>query len=148
MMKLTVEDVVAEFNRPVLVNEHGCWLWMGATDNYGYARYGGNLLVYGYLCRKVGKISPIGTDYLHQCSNHNCINPDHFLVGTNKENMNDDNRKAMGPKGRLTDVQINELALMLEEGIYTKTEIAHKFGVSKPWITKFLKGGFKYAKAI
>ena len=147
MPKITLEDIVAEFNRPVTLNEHGCWLWLGSTDKYGYARYG-ETLVYGYACRMSGMHSPPGTDYMHQCPNKNCINPDHFLVGTHKENMNDTNRQQMGPKGRLSEEQIARLDSLLKMNVLPKSDIARLFGVSPQWITKFQKGEFKYAKPL
>lgn len=146
MQKLTIEDVVAEFNHPVTLNEHGCWLWLGPTDKYGYAKHGGGF-VYLWTLRKSGKPSPCGMDTCHKCPNKSCINPDHFYVGTHLQNMNDDNRLPMGPKGKLTQEQIAELNTMLLRNI-PKGIIAYHFGVSPQWISKFLRGEFSYAKPL
>jgi hypothetical protein len=144
MKKLTIEDIVAVFNRPITLNEHGCWLWLGNTDENGYARYAGRLM-HRIAWFRAGFECDDGLEICHTCPNHNCINPDHLYAGTHVQNMNDVNRRMMGPKGRLSEEQIVELNLMLLKGI-PKTLIAKHLGVSKPWITKFLNGGFIYAK--
>jgi hypothetical protein len=147
MPKLTVEDIIAQFNKPITINEHGCWLWLGATDDFGYARQGGTL-IYGYVWRMAGKESPIGTVLRHQCPNHNCINPDHILLGTQSENMLDAVQVGtrLGPKGRLSQEKIDLVNDLLEGGLHTKTEIVALVGVSNQWMTKFQKGEFAYAK--
>ena len=145
MPQLKVEDVIAYFGKPITVTEHNCWLWLGATDNYGYAKCG-NCLIHLWTLKEEGIENPFGTDACHSCPHPNCINPDHFYVGTHKDNMNDDNREKMGPKGRLTEEQIEEINAMLESNIWQKQHIAKKFGVSNQWISKFLRGEFSYAK--
>ena len=145
--KLKIEDVIAYFNRPITINEHNCWLWLGATDDRGYARFG-MCSVHLWTLKQSGVENPSGTDSCHTCPHPNCINPDHFYIGTHQQNMNDENREVMGgPKGKLSQTQIEEINMMLKDGI-PKGRIAKFYGISPQWISKFLKGGFSYAKPI
>jgi hypothetical protein len=146
-VKLRPEDIAAEFNKPIIVNEHSCWLWMGSTDKYGYARHGG-LLVYGYTCRMAGKHSPVGTELRHQCPNKNCINPDHFILGTHYDNMQD--ARAAGTMGRHPTITIEQRTMvtkMLEEG-HMQKDIAKAVGVSEMWVSEFKRGIYKHAKSV
>ncbi len=144
--KLSVEDVIAIFNRPITVNEHNCWLWLGATDARGYARYSGNL-VHAILAIRTGKILPEGKEHCHTCPNKNCINPDHAYAGTHQQNMQDAADAGVmgqGPR-RVTQEQIDLAKSMLAEGA-TQRKICATIGVSEAWFTKFKNGGLKYAK--
>lgn len=142
----TIEDIAAEFNRPVLLNEHGCWIWQGSTDQNGYGRYG-PALVYGIVWRKSGRTIPQGHVLRHQCPNKACVNPDHIVTGTHKENMEDASRDGVmtGPR-RVTPEQVEQVKILLKAGIKKKL-VAESIGVSPQWISKFLKGGFKHAYA-
>ena len=145
--KLTAEDVVSHFNRPIIVNEHGCWLWLGATDKRGYARFGGHLLVYGFTFRAAGFICEEGKELCHTCSHKNCVNPYHLYAGTHKQNMIDaGNAGVMGRPARVSEEMLRMIPIWLEEGI-PKQQIAKNLGVSPQWVSKYLKGGFRYAKA-
>ncbi len=145
--KLKAEDVAIHFNRPVVVNEQGCWLWLGATDRRGYARIGGTTLVHGATWRMAGFECIGDVELCHKCPNRNCINPDHLYVGTHQQNMQDAADAGVmgqGPR-RVKAEDIDTVKRMLAEG-YMKKDIAKAIGVSKPWITKFLRGELKYAK--
>lgn len=145
MNKLTVDEVVAHFNRPIVVNEIGCWLWLGSVDQRGYGRRSGSL-VYGITFRMAGFICDNGKELCHTCPNRNCVNPYHLYAGTHKENMKDaSDAGVMGPKPRYTKEQLEIAVQMLNDG-KPKNEIAKFLGVSPQWISKFLKGGFKHAK--
>ena len=145
--KLTVEDVVSHFNRPIVVNEHGCWLWLGATDKRGYARFGGHLLVYGFTFRAAGFMCEEGKELCHTCPHKNCVNPYHLYAGTHKQNMTDAaliGVMGQGPR-RVTNEQILEIISLYHSG-YSQAEICRRFNISQAWFTKFKNGGLKYAK--
>lgn len=73
----------------------GCFLWTGATKEYGYGVIGLGTREQGtakahrvsYELYK-GKI-PQGLSVLHSCDNPYCVNPAHLRVGTLKDNMQD-----------------------------------------------------------
>jgi len=147
--KLTVEDVVAHYNRPIVVNENGCWLWLGATDKNGYARYGGHHLVYGGTFRMAGFICDNGNELCHTCPHKNCVNPYHLYAGTHRQNMRDAaklNLMGQGPR-RVTQEQIEEIISLYKSG-QSAASICRQFNLSKAWFTKLKKGELKYAKII
>jgi hypothetical protein len=81
-----VADLVARFERGrrfwrnVDVGERrACWIWDGATDGHGHARFGSGpadvhayQLVRGPLAR--------GARLEHSCGNDRCVNPEHMRV--------------------------------------------------------------------
>lgn len=143
--KLDPVDLAIHFGRPILVNEHGCWLWLGATDRYGYGRKGG-ILVHGVVWRMTGRSCPQGEELCHTCQSKNCINPDHIYSGTHQQNMSDAARDNVmkGPR-RCTDQDYETIGNLLLLG-WPKVEIARLVGVSKPLITKFVRGDIKHAQ--
>lgn len=145
-IKLTVEEVAIHYNRPIVVNEEGCWLWLGATDRRGYARFGGTTLVHGAVWRMAGFECIGDVELCHKCANRNCINPDHLYVGTHWQNMQDAAAAGvMGVRGRVPQEKLEEARKMLAEGVMKK-DVAAYLGVSRPWITRFINEGYKYAK--
>jgi hypothetical protein len=81
----------------------GCWEWTGRLfDNTGYGQYSINSRPvsahrHSYQVYK-GDI-PNGLLVRHTCDNRKCVNPDHLIVGTQQDNMNDmveRNRQSQG----------------------------------------------------
>ena len=67
-----------------------CWVWEGALDDHGYARFklrGKTLLVHRYVYQHYfGDLDPDLT-IDHLCDRHrNCVNPAHFEQVTLSEN--------------------------------------------------------------
>jgi len=80
----------------------GCWEWQGCKDGKGY----GQCKFYGVV-KKVHRLSAmIFLDFdlnskllvCHHCDNPPCINPDHFFIGTNADNMRDSRLKGRQKK--------------------------------------------------
>ena len=73
-----------------------CWVWQKQLDYQGYGRIKGN--PYGIRAHRVsyqlfvGAI-PEGLVLRHTCNNKSCVNPEHLILGTHKENAQD--REAM-----------------------------------------------------
>lgn len=142
----TIEDAVALLNKPILLNEHGCWIWQGQTDKKGYARHGGTL-VHGFVWYHLGRACGEGLELCHQCNNRACINPDHLYAGSHLQNMQDavaNGKMGQGPR-RVTLEQISLIKTMYSQGM-TQREICKIVGVSEAWFTKFKNGELKYAK--
>ena len=92
----------------------GCWLWLGSIhENSGYAQLAmpGGVPIrahrLAYMLFK-GKI-PCGLDVRHTCDIRCCVNPDHLLVGTRKQNMDDARQRGRIAKGfKLPQTKLDE----------------------------------------
>lgn len=73
------------------LSEKGCWLWRGQSGEYG------KIYVHGQGLVKCHRLSyemhkgpiPEGLLVRHTCDVKGCVNPDHLLVGTKKDNAHD-----------------------------------------------------------
>lgn len=72
-------------------SNNGCWLWNGKPDEYG------KVWIYGKGLVKTHRVSyemhkgpiPEGLLVRHTCDIKGCVNPEHLLVGTKKDNAHD-----------------------------------------------------------
>lgn len=123
----------------------GCWEWTGALDGYGYGfvehagrRYRAHVLA----LRLAGRPYAEGLVACHDCDNPKCVRPSHLYFGTPRDNVHDAMKRGRLPKGevhgqaKLTEQQVIQARGM--EGTYT--QIAKHFGVTRPTITRAIKG--------
>ncbi len=133
----------------------GCWIWTGALDVNGYARfsmYGRNWKASraAYVLLKID--DPKDLFVLHRCDNATCVNPDHLFLGTQKENMDDRDRKGRqadksgkkngcygerNPQGKLDREQV--LQIRSCDGKLSYREIGARFGISAMTAYKIAK---------
>lgn len=83
-------------------NKTGCWIWNGSAykNGYGWLKVFGRVISahrYSYELHK-GKI-PKGAEILHSCDVKLCINPDHLIAGTHKQNMKEASERGLLCKG-------------------------------------------------
>lgn len=123
----------------------GCWIWTGAYDKDGYGQWQTEKIrqangKYLRIRRRAPRISwelhkgdiPEGKYILHKCDDPRCVNPDHLLLGTPKQNSEDMVRKGRSPRGekqgnsRLSEAQVIEIRTSSE----TLESLAKRFGVS------------------
>lgn len=80
----------------------------------------------------------------HTCDNTFCINPDHLILGTHKDNMRDKVLRGRQPKGsecknaKLNEEQVYEIRFNSEGK--TVKELAEEYGVSSSTIFSIKKG--------
>lgn len=69
-----------------------CILWEGATKNegYGYVKRGGkNIFAHRLAYQAANGTIPEGMVVRHTCDTPSCINPEHLVLGTQADNIND-----------------------------------------------------------
>lgn len=70
-----------------------CWLWTGSTVKGGYGQFrdgGGNMVKAHRFSYEhfVGPV-PAGKELMHTCDNPPCVNPEHSVPGTHRQNVRD-----------------------------------------------------------
>jgi hypothetical protein len=111
-----------------------CWEWQGAINSEGYGNIGTNRKT--YLAHRVSLLldgqDPTGQQVRHQCHNRRCVRPNHLLLGTYRQNVDDgvrDRRYAYGERhghAKLTWAQVQEI----RESDEPLSTLAQRFGVT------------------
>lgn len=96
----------------ITMKPDSCWEWRGRySAGYGYFYYKGRKYMMHRLMYEIwyGSI-PKGMVIRHMCHNHQCCNPEHLKMGTQKQNMAD-MRKAgrEGFKRKVTPAQKRQI---------------------------------------
>lgn len=81
----------------------GCWLWMGAANADGYGHFGiarskpdkAHRVAYRLYRGPI----PTGMIVRHKCDMPCCVNPEHLIVGTHQQNMDDRAARGRTAKG-------------------------------------------------
>lgn len=115
-----------------------CVEWTGYrnTSGYGIATHKGSKVRAHRLEweREYGPI-PEGLCVLHHCDNPPCINVKHLFLGTQRENIEDRDRKGRGAKppsrAKLTLEQAREMRALYASGGTTQQQLADAFGISR-----------------
>jgi hypothetical protein len=130
---LTRKQIIYEIDK-----DTQCWICTShMVDPYGYPviwRNNKRVKISRYQYEKYkGKI-PKGHVIRHTCDNRKCINPDHLLTGTPRENAFDAIHRGRNPKGekhgmaKLTDEMARKIKIDLLNSIPRK-EIATQYKV-------------------
>lgn len=123
-----------------------CWLWQGQTDKDGYGiawvgekKEAAHRVAYKLL---VGPIFPEQVSR-HQCQTKNCCNPDHVIMGTQKENIEDMDRMGKRPAynpRRLTEDEVRAIRKMYWYDLMTKPEICKSTGLGDVLVGRLVAG--------
>lgn len=136
------------------VNKKGpdeCWPWTAACYGNGYGQFGVSKEERSVLAHRFGYKSlvgpiPDGDKVLHTCDNPPCQNPNHWYLGSQKDNADDRETRGRGnhPKGernnsRLTEGQVREILALFERGGHTQ-DIADRFGIRRRLVYAIARG--------
>ncbi len=126
-----------------------CWNWRGSTTRDGYGTFTMNYKT--HLTHRLawelrnGKI-PKGKYLLHKCDNRKCCNPNHLILGTQQENVNDMIKKGRqkslkrGGKKNLTDDEVRDIKTLYSSKKYTQEQLSEIYGVSRMQISLIILG--------
>lgn len=131
----------------------GCWLWTGAAQPKGYGTvWSGGRYIGAHVAAYTAARGPVllGGVVRHTCDMPCCVNPDHLLCGTYRDNMRDMYERgrsrhthtfpagAAHPLAKLTEGDVREIRSSTER----PTELARKFGVSygQIWLIRTGRG--------
>lgn len=126
----------------VLEDANGCWLWQAGTQGFGYGKFEYGEEQYAHRVAWLLLVGPIpaGMILRHTCDVPPCVNPDHLIPGTQKQNVRDcyaRKRNAPTPRRRgeehhaakLTEHTVREIRRRASDGEY-QTDLAEEFSVS------------------
>ena len=128
-------------NKPVeyYIDKNGCWICTSHSKSYGYP-----YITLNYKRKRLsrviyekfnGKILD-GLVVMHICDNPNCINPNHLILGTSKQNSEDMVKKNRNQKGeqkknsKLTNADVK----FIRKCKIGATTLAKKYNVSQTLI--------------
>lgn len=160
---MTQDEIDKAAEGRYVISEAGCWIWQGKKNHkgYGYVSVCGNTIGahrLSFLLHR-GPI-PKGLEVMHTCDIPACINPEHLMLGTTKDNARDCVRKGRKPfqknrelARRCREVQIgekNSFSRLSEDDIIqirqyslsglSQRQIAARFGVTQTNIGYILRG--------
>ena len=128
----------------------GCWECNShAPDSSGYPRIQGKERRISRLMYSIHKGEiPSGMVVRHTCDNRLCINPEHLLIGTVQDNIQDavirGRLKGLKVKYPTKPVKITgdaeEIEAAIFSGKYSQDSIAEVYGISKGTIWRIKKG--------
>lgn len=120
-----------------------CWEWKAGRDKNGYGRIwheGQNQTAHTVAYSTFVGAIPEGLHVRHTCDNPSCINPDHLVLGTHADNMEDKSTRkrihgTKNPASKFTDEQ-RELAKTLPGKL---KDVADFLGMSACYVCSLRK---------
>lgn len=145
-MRIPIKDrFVSKFVRG---KDEECWNWLGHVNRYGRiwdADLGMSKLAHRFSYEVfIGPI-PEGMEVCHTCDNGACVNPAHFFLGTQQDNMTDKVRKGRVSRTRLHGEACKHNTLTEGDVIYVREsketirKLAQKYNVSQSTIWRARK---------
>jgi hypothetical protein len=123
---------IARFEKYIIKIHGECWEWLAGKSSRGYPKFymmnaeaeipyptkSGRMECGNRVSFRIYKGPiPAGMKIRHTCDNPGCINPDHLIPGTQKQNMEDMVSRGRAARGercgscRLTDAQVAAIRL-------------------------------------
>ena len=124
----------SRFWEKVKQDDSYCWEWTAYTDRDGYGRF--SLRGTKHRAHRIAVVlsgrDPAGKKVRHACDNPSCVNPDHLMLGSQRDNMDDMVRRDRQPRGsrngqaKLTEEQADAIRVSSR----SSPELAAEYGVS------------------
>ena len=135
MSKLTATLVSRVLDRCVLDTDTGCLVHTGSDCGNGYAQLkvnNKNQLVHRVIYSAVNNVTLEKGDVIrHTCDNRRCCNPNHLLIGTHRDNMND--RRKRNPDFGSNEDRGNVFTDWLNGMTFEQLATKHNRGYSTMW---------------
>ena len=125
-----------------------CWRWTAAigAGGYGVSHWGRDVETAPRTAYRLfrGWSVPKGKVLRHTCDNRWCVNPDHLVVGTYRENLEDAVAAGRRTDIRrlLTPIDVMEIKRLIKAGKKQK-EVAVQFNCSQGHISRLMSGKLK-----
>ncbi|MGL5580208.1 MAG: HNH endonuclease [Cetobacterium sp.] len=128
-----------------VVKEGSCHLWNGCLTPDGYPRVGRNgnpnLRGHRYFYEQIhGKI-PEGLVVRHTCDNRLCLNPEHLILGTQLDNVQDRVERSRSNNHK-TQEQIDLIGVLRRAGV-SQLNTAKLVGCSQMYVSRIERGMYK-----
>src|SRR5919201_1437316 len=140
-------ELAARFWR-LVYRADGCWLWRGTIHRqYGVLTVNNRQVRAHRLAYELtyGSI-PAGRVVRHRCDVRACVRPDHLLLGTPADNVQDRVTRGRSARGervgsaKLTAATVAAIRESYARGEAGRSRLARRFGVSRPAIAAVLRG--------
>lgn len=99
----------------------GCYNWIAGKGSDGYARFGGDnrktCLAHRWIYEYLNGPIPEGLVVRHQCHNPACVNPEHLLLGTHQDNMDDMVKAGRSSKVSKIKGEKHPLSILTEQDV-------------------------------
>ena len=104
-----------------ITTESGCMEWQGCCNDDGYGQatvFGKWDRIHRHIYRLIKGEIPEGLHVLHSCDNRPCINIEHLFLGTNKDNMDDRDRKGrQNHFSKVTKDEKEQILILIKSGV-------------------------------
>lgn len=129
-------DFWDRFDLKVAKKDSGCFEWTSALSNNGYGVFwvGGGKSKFAHRLAYERAFGSCDGVVMHLCNNKRCVNPEHLLLGTHKENVQMAAKDGLMPKGerngggkKLTEENVREILRDRHIGCW---RMSKKHGVS------------------
>lgn len=129
------------------VQGSGCWNVRGATTGQGYVQIGSKKRILSHRAAYIAWNGPIpeGLVVRHTCDNRRCINPEHLILGTQKQNIQDAVDRGRLPRGDehhnalITGEIARDIVNQRNKGIGS-SDLAKRYGISRTVVKGIVRG--------